>query len=446
MNACEHADVIIIGAGASGLAAASALTRAGKHVIVIEARDRIGGRIHTRHEADDHSVPIELGAEFIHGLPADSWSFIREAQLSTFELRGAPFCFEQNQLTACGEGQGVAFDVLQRMEAWLELRRPESDLSFESYLQADGVDACSASRAAAYVEGFNAADRNRISAVALMRQQRAEGKIQGDRIFHIEAGYDSLPVYLADSLTSAGATIQLGRPVREIRWTRGAVGVHGHDAHGNQYRVEAPQVIVTLPLGVLQSNSVSFHPPPLGMEKQWNSLAMGDAQRITLLFDRRFWSEKASDMGFLFAPGQIIPTWWTTMPNSTPLITGWAAGALARSRWREAGITSMEALRSVAMHSLATIFNLDPTTLQRWLIGAFHHDWRSDRYSQGSYSYVPVGGLGAARELSRSVEETLFFAGEHTDVGDQSGTVHAALASGLRAGRQILEGSPRRCS
>jgi monoamine oxidase len=416
------------------------LAQSGRRVIVVEARERIGGRILTRHAThrDHSSVPVELGAEFVHGLPPVSWSLIREAQLPTIELQGEPFCFDAGRLEPCDAGQRAAFSVLEAMQTWIERCAPGSDVSFEGYVRAAHVDAADAERAVAYVEGFNAADRNRVSATALVRQQRAEDHVQGDRIFHICSGYDALPEYLAAQSVRAGARILLESPVREVRWAPGSVSVRGHAGNGEEFCVEAPQAIVTLPLGVLQANSVLFDPLPTEMAQHWDLLVMGRAERITLLFDRRFWSDQAHDLSFMFAPGELIPTWWTSAPQTTAALTGWAAGATTMARWQQAGISGEASLTVAALGILAKIFGLAEGNLKRWLVSAHHHDWQADEFSRGAYSYVGVGGLEAARNLSVPIEETLFFAGEHTDIEDQWGTVHAALASGLRAARQLL--------
>lgn len=389
-------------------------------------------------------MAVELGAEFIHGLPPTAWSLVREAQLASIELQGKPFYFDGQQLGFSDARQGAAFRVMEEMETWLEQRQGKPDVTFEGYLRTAAVDSESGERAAAYVEGFNAADRNVVSATALARQSRAEDQIQGDRIFHLASGYDALPKYLAAQLSPAGTTLLLESSVREIHWSKYSVSVRGRAANGNEFRVEAPQAIVTLPLGVLQANSVSFDPVPAEIARHWNSLVMGRAERISLLFDRTFWSDKAPGLGFLFAPEEIIPAWWTRAPQDTPLITGWAAGARIMSRWQREGISGLPALTSVALQTLAHIFGAAEADLKRWLISAHHHDWQSDEFSRGAYSYVGVGGLEAAKIMSVPIAGTLFFAGEHTDIEDQWGTVHAALNSGLRAAQQILAHPPRR--
>jgi monoamine oxidase len=434
-------DVLIIGAGAAGLAAGRMLAQSGKSVRIIEARNRIGGRIFTQHSAPlgaRESLPVELGAEFIHGLPPTSWSLIREAGLATYELDGELFCFEDGGLHACGEEQRDSFVVLRQMAGWLERNSPHSDLTFDGYLRAAQVPPTTADRAAGYVEGFNAADRSIISATALVRQQYAEDQSQGDRLFHISSGYDALPKYLAECLQRAGGTVSLDSRVRRISWRRGSVSVAGTTSAGQEFTAQGARAIITLPLGVLQADTALFDPVPQEMQQQWQCLAMGQVNRVSLLFDRDFWSGRASNLSFLFAAEQTFPTWWTSAPVSTPILTGWAAGARNFSGLQALLGRDPAALRTAALQSLETIFSISSRELNLWLRGVHHHDWHGDELSRGAYSYVPVGAVNAARLLCNPVQDTLYFAGEHTDVEDQWGTVHGALASGARAARQLM--------
>src|ERR1700678_111199 len=110
-------DVVIIGAGIAGLAAGRLLASAGRRVAIIEARDRVGGRIHTRHLAPD--IPIELGAEFIHGQPPALWALIRAANLSTYELEGSELKYEGGGRNARGDRPSQPSHVLEDMAAWL---------------------------------------------------------------------------------------------------------------------------------------------------------------------------------------------------------------------------------------------------------------------------------------------------------------------------------------
>ena len=158
---------------------------------------------------------------------------------------------------------------------------------------------------------------------------------------------------------------------------------------------------------------------------------MGTATRITLVFRERFWEAAVPNLSFLIAQQKTPPTWWTSAPDPSPALTGWLAGPRALRP------TTGAALRDQALTTLAEIFGRDDLTA---MLTSFHtHDWQSDPYSLGAYSYAPAGALEASDNLAIPVENTLYFAGEHTDTTGHWGTVHAALRSGLRAASQILE-------
>lgn len=435
----------MLGAGAAGLMAGRLLAAAGARVVVLEARARVGGRIYTEHLPETRSrmaedMPVELGAEFVHGLPAMSWSLFREAGIAVREREGVHLRFVDGVLHDDRRGPDAG-DFIERMQHWFNAQPAGTDLSFAQYLaQAHGQ--ASAKRAAlAYVQGFNAADANRISVAALVAQQRTEDAIAGDRIFHLSAGYDALPLYLAGRLQHAGGVVRCQHMVEHIEWETGQVCCRGVRGDGAAFAITGRQAIVTLPLGVLQAGSVRFAPEPHEALGSAARLAMGPAMRFTLVFREPFWQSAVSrlsgatdggsrPLGFLFAPGMTPPTWWTPAPESWPIITGWLGGPqveAARRNWLQDGLAT-----------LATAFGLPAGQVQQLLVSAHYHDWLADRLSRGAYSYVPAGCLDASRQLTVPIEQTLFFAGEHADTDSEWGTVHGALRSGMRAAMQVL--------
>ncbi|HEX3846472.1 MAG TPA: NAD(P)/FAD-dependent oxidoreductase [Steroidobacteraceae bacterium] len=432
-------DTLVIGAGAAGLAAGRLLAKAGRSTLLLEARDRIGGRIFTRHVIPGGGadpIPVELGAEFVHGMPAVTWSLLREGGLGTYELEGRPLRFADGRL-GTGTPAESASDVLARMMSWLEAQPAGTDMAFDDYLRLAGTDAQQATMARSYVEGFNAADAARIGVAALTRQQHAEDAIEADRIFHVRGGYDRLTAYLAGSLQEAGARIALEHVVRRIEWRAGRVVVSG-TAPGGAFEHRARRAVITLPLGVLQARKVAFAPAPHRVLELADSLAMGSVVRVSLLFTTKPWRAHG-DLGFLFAPGEPVPTWWTPMPDPAALLTGWAGGPRAEAldrRLRESA--DAPELEEIALAELAKIFGSSTSALRAALVSAHRHDWQADEFALGAYSYAPAGALAASTRMTEPVADTLFFAGEHTDTEGHWGTVHAALASGVRAAGRIL--------
>jgi monoamine oxidase len=413
---------------------------------VLEARNRIGGRISTHHETVPGfgDVPVEVGAEFIHGLPPASWNLIREARLDTYEQDGSQLCFEDSRLQTCRQEHAQTFEILATMGHWLQSQPVRTDLSFADYLRVNQIQSESAERAAGYVEGFNASDRNIVGIASLARQQQAEDLIQGDRIFHIKGGYDGLPRFLYREFIARGGTVLLNRPVTDIRWHSRRICVSGRDPAGDSFDLTARQLLCTVPLGVLQAGTVEFQPPLPQLTHQLSRMVMGCALRVSLVFKSRFWREptllgahasiaaQLSALSFLFARDTHWPTWWTSAPNSVPVITAWAAGPKAMK-------LGSDRLPDLALKDLARIFRLSERELREQLVSAHCHDWQADPYARGAYSYVAAGGLEASELMSHPYADSLFFAGEHTDVEGHWGTVHAALNSGLRAAGQLLQ-------
>jgi monoamine oxidase len=429
-------DVLVLGAGAAGLAATRILANQGARVALIEARERVGGRILTRAVPTANGatmLPVELGAEFIHGLPCETWELVREAGLATYELAGQSAYFADGQLSTNAPGPG-GWSVLEQMQRWLAQQPPGFDLPFAQFLQQAPVPQALWAAALSYVEGFNAADSQLISVVALSQQQRAEQSLQAERLFRVEAGYARVTDFLAQECARGGASIELGRTVRAIQWRPGAVTVTGTmDGAAAAWQLRAPRALITLPLGVLQAGAVRFDPPPGEKLAIAEGLRMGPVVRVTLLFRSAFWRELRSELdqlGFLFAPGQIPSTWWTPMPNEAPTLTAWVGGPAA--------LIPYPSWLDRSLSSLAYVLQRPVSYIAPLLVSAHCHDWQFDPYARGAYSYVTAGAAQQSRRLSEPVEDTLFFAGEHTDLSFHWGTVHGALRSGVRAAQQII--------
>jgi len=412
-------DCIILGAGIAGLAAARTLAEAGRRVLLLEAQARVGGRMLTHH-APGLEQPIELGAEFVHGRPPELLAVLAEAQLEVYEGEGEQCCYIDGAIESCPQDSG-AWSLLDGMQAAVDTL---GDMSFDAYLARSDASGEDKARIRNYIEGFNAADASEIGILGLARQQTAEDAIEGDCTARVVRGYAALADYVRDRAVSAGATLLLNTPARRIEWQRGACTVQTTD--GQQW--SARQVICALPLGVLQSSGVTFAPEPTAAFRAAMRLSAGAVQRLVLQFRDRPWAREHEHMHFLFAPGQHPPTYWTTSPRPSPLLTCWVGGPRVLRTPGEA------ALVQAAVGSVEAMFH--PAELA--LVAAHSHDWQADPYSRGAYSYAPAGAADASGILAQPFENTLFFAGEHTDTTGHPGTVHGALRSGLRAAAQAL--------
>jgi len=402
-----QADVLVIGAGAAGLAAAAELARAGVSVLVVEARDRIGGRCYTR-RLPGVPVPVELGAEFIHGRPQATFALLREFGIAAVDST-------RTQLVASG-GRLHSVNIFHAAQRVARAKLRGRDVSFRAFLARQRLPALTRALATMMVQGFDAADPGRISACEVLEEWSGAGL--GASQPRPQGGYAPFLERLATS------NMQLQTVVRTVRWSRSSVEVQG-TFRGEPWRAWAPRAIVTLPLGVLQSRLVRFA-PRLG--KPLDKLASGPVIRVAMAFREPFWEKRHPGVAFFHSPEAPFPTFWTPLPMHAPLLTAWAGGPKA------ARLTGKrpEALVGEALRSVRALFPGDEQP-SAYLV----HDWQADPYARGGYSYVTVGGRGAREELAEPLEDTLYFAGEATDV-EQSGTVGGALASGQRAAREIL--------
>jgi monoamine oxidase len=424
MAELNDAEVLIIGAGIAGLAAARTLKQAGVSVRVLEARDRVGGRIYTNH-VPGCDVPVEFGAEFVHGKAPEILEVAAERALPLYEVEGEQWCSRNQQLKLCNDFQDDIAAVFDKLKC------EQTDRSFREFLNTLNVNEETRQHALAYVEGFEAADPDRISACSLARESKAADEIEGDRAFRLVLGYESLVNCFAEAVESETV---LNTPVRAVRWSRDAVTCEceGKQVHGRK-------VIVTLPLALLQSNAVRFDPALTEKESALAALVVGQVHRLTVKFRERFWEnlnidgKRLGNLSFLFSDENIFPTWWSTMPKHAPMLTGWSAGPRSEPLRGE----SPDFVLEKATETLAKLLHMNTSEVQAKVDRGFFHDWEDDPWSGGAYSYAGVGGMDAARALTEPLQQTVFFAGEHTDVTGHTGTVNGAMRSGYRAASEV---------
>ena len=442
----SECDVIIIGAGAAGLAAATALTRAGTKVQVLEARGRAGGRILTHYD-ERCAVAIELGAEFIHGVASSTRRVLEEARLAWYDADGEQWRARAGRLTHSEKFFDQVGAVMRKLDV------ADQDRPFAEFLaDKPGGPALAEPRrlASRFVQSFHGADIDRISAKSLAQQGDPADDETIEKTARPIGGYAPLIEHL---MHEVGDLVEFRQVVTRVEWQRGSVAVTVRSDDGNgsgPIRVlRARAAIVTLPIGVLRApageqGAVVFDPDPAPIRRAIDLMAPGVVLRVPLLFRERFWeSEKLAGLPkgkslekamFIHTPRGRFTAWWTQHPVRVPLLTAWTGGPAAAELMAQ----GHDAVVDAALGELADGTGVSRRRIQDQFVDGWTHDWVRDPYTRGAYAYALVGGARAPRALARPVEDTLYMAGEAVASKVANGTVEGALAAGDQAARLYL--------
>lgn len=418
--------VVVIGAGISGLIAAAALDDDGREVIVLEARDRPGGRTWT---AEVAGAPVDLGGAWIHGPRGNPIALLLEGLQQTWTddaPEPGPFI----------DYTGAAYSRAEQRRA---MRFAEQMLASADWLPEElGVDDLTVADAAAHLLGDEEGLSRRIREfmaqelftaldiggsaddASLIGAWYGEEFPGGDAV--PDGGYGRLVDLLAE-----GLDVRLSEPVTEIDWSEETIRI---TTPAGTY--ETTHVIITLPLGVLQSGDVTFTPPlPDDKQAAIDALAMGSLEKVILRFDEQFWLEDGQTFTFLDAePGRFPSCTDFTAHAGAPTLACFTGGTFSQESRED--LTEAEIVAGT-LENLAAALGRDVPEP----VGFAVTDWHSDPFSQGSYSYLPIGSSTSAfTAMAAPVDGRLLFAGEHT-AEDYYQTVHGALISGLREARRL---------
>jgi monoamine oxidase len=412
--------------------AAYRLSKAGKGVMVLEARDRFGGRIHTV-ENSAFSHHVELGAEFVHGNLPVTEQLLKEAAIECSPAGGEFWTYRDGKFSKNQEFIAGWDKLMQK------LRQLENDTDIGSFLDEHfGGEKYASLRTSVsrFVAGYDTADPYKASAFALRKEWQGDDR---EEQYRAKGGYGKMIGFLVEQCKKNNVEFFLETVIKEIRWEKNSVKAISCD--GGIY--EAYKAIIALPLGVLHSDNqtegaVVFYPPLSACKEAMEKIGFGAIIKLLLEFKEPFWQgvvdgQNLSKMGFIIS-GEEIPTWWTQYPENSAMLTGWLGGPAAE---KKKGTSNNELLQQ-ALKSLSNIFKLDEKKLESMLVAGKIVNWTTDPFTLGSYTYDMVETAEARKILARPVEDTIYFTGEYMYEGAIMGTVEAALSSGREVAEKIL--------
>ncbi len=422
--------IVVIGAGLAGLAAAQELQRLGHSVTVVEARDRIGGRVWTSRQWPD--APLDLGATWIHGTEGNPITDLADGiqarrwvtaydRAATYNTDGSPFSeADEDALEALREELFKAIARAQDGDRDTSIRKATKSVR-------RGLDPDSpAYRRMNFILNSELEHEYSGSVAQLSAHwYDSDEGFDGDEAL-FEEGFGVIAESLAE-----GLSMELGQVVQEIRWDPSPVRVMT-----DQTEFVADHVVVTLPLGVLQAQRVRFTPPlPSEQQNAIARLGMGVLNKCYLRFEEAFWPTDVDWLEYVSAnPGEWAE--WVSFQRvaQQPILLGFNAADQGRQMESQSDAATVAS----ALDTLKTMFGPDiPNPVDVQITR-----WASDPFALGSYSFNALGSTPRDRNiLARPLAERVFFAGEATHP-DYFGTTHGAYLSGLRAAEEILALSP----
>ncbi|HEX3244168.1 MAG TPA: NAD(P)/FAD-dependent oxidoreductase [Chloroflexota bacterium] len=444
MMPAARTDVIVIGAGLAGLAAALELTDHGKSCTVLEARDRVGGRVHTIRYPFADGLHAEAGAEYINAEHAFTQAMLRRYGLLNGHAPSGSrlYAFKGQQAvgrTVASFGPVVAMDLRRLgshqaalgrqipdpLRPWLAPSATELDArSVRSWLEDLDLQPITL----AYLDVWQRLDysieNDRISLLQLGRDDRLYRSVPGRSAGRPPEGMDALPRAMASQL---GASVVLGAVVKEVKQGgRGVTVVYDH--RDGSRDISASRVVVAVPLTA--ARTITFLPGlPDDHADAMASLNYGTVVKVLMQFRNRFWLAGQRIRGVM-TDLPFMSAWDATrdQPGDQGILGTYTAGQNGQCL---ANMSENDRLQ----WCLAQLDQIFPDASSLFEVG-YSAVWDRDPFTLGTYSYFAPGELTRFGPLLAEPVGRVHFAGEHTDAWQA--TMNGAISSGLRAAREVL--------
>jgi monoamine oxidase len=412
--------VIIVGAGAAGLAAAQVLHKSGIEVQILEASERFGGRISTLFGFAESF--IELGAEFVHGKKSIWYDLIKNLKKPTLSYPDEfdEYYWLDNQLVK--EVDLEHDDDFQRaLELMDEMYEYEgADISVRTFIEQTDLRPAVQALLEAWLSTEYGTDTQQISLKTLVESAQ-----------EWSAGYETLILkednclqILEESFQEVLPLIQYQKPVKKIDYSGEKIQLISE----NNEIFEADKVILTVSVGVLQANLIEFDPPlPEAKQTAIAKIGMDAGMKVILKFKERFWDPY---LGEIYG-GTLVQDYYTSAKTDEAILTAYIMG----SRARQLSENKAE-IPNQLLEELCEIFGNRMPNVH--FEDCYIMDWLSEPYIRGAYSYPSAEADKMRAVLAQSIQQKLYFAGEAATTLGHPATVQGAMESAYLSASEIV--------